>query len=97
MTYLLQRRADVNAQSSRNGDTALICACRYGDTPAVCALLDARADPNLAQRGLNEGETAWLTAARWGATPVLRLLAAAGADVNRTAHSFATEHRARAP
>ena len=87
VAYLLQRGADPNAQSSKTGDTALSCACRYGDRPTVLLLLDARADPNIAQTGLNAGETAFLTAARWGASNCLRDLAAAGADVNALAYS----------
>jgi hypothetical protein len=84
VAYLLSRGANVDAQSSKTGDSALICASRYGDAPAVATLLGARADPNLAQRGLNEGESAFLTAARWGSPNVLPLLAAAGANVNAT-------------
>ena len=85
--YLLGRGADVNAQSSKNGDTALVAACRYGDRPTVLLLLEARADPNLMQTGLNFGETAFLTAARWGNADLLADLAAAGADVNATNYS----------
>ena len=85
--YLLERGAHVNAQSSRTGDTALSCACRYGDRPAVLLLLAAGADPNLAQHGYNAGETPFLAAARWGAPSVLRDLAAAGARVNEFVYS----------
>lgn len=87
VAYLLHQGANVNAQSSKTGDTALISACRYGDGPTVSLLLSAHADPNLAQTGMNAGETAFLTAARWGAADCLRELAAAGADVNATAYS----------
>lgn len=87
VAFLLQRGANPNAQSSKTGDTALSCACRYGDRPTVVLLLDARADPNLAQTGLNAGETPFLTAARWGAASCLRDLADAGADVNAIAYS----------
>ena len=80
--YLLGRGANVNAQSSRSGDTALISACRYNDRPTVLLLLKAAADPNLAQTGLTEGETAFLAAARWGAVDVLHDLVLAGADQN---------------
>ena len=85
--YLLSLGAEVNSQSSKTGDTALINACRYGDRPTVLILLEANADPNLAQHGTNGGETAFLTAARWGAANVLEDLALAGADVNATAYS----------
>lgn len=50
-------------------------------------LLQAGADPNLAQYAPCEGETPFLTAARWGAANVLTDLAGAGADVNATAYS----------
>lgn len=44
---LLQHKADIDAQSLRTGNTALMFACRHGDHEMVRMLLDHGADPEI--------------------------------------------------
>ena len=86
--FLIERNANVNAQSSRSGETALVSACRYGDRPTVEVLLANHADPCLPQHAATQcGESAFLTAARWGNSDCLQLLVDHKADPNVTAFS----------
>ena len=74
---LLRRGADAN--TSLNGESALMLAARAGSEAAVTPLLDAGADPN-ATEGWRE-QTALMWAAAEGHAVVVRTLLARGAHV----------------
>ena len=61
------------------GNSALVCACRKGDTEAVKLLLEEDADVNLVN---NDGNNALIFACMNGYTEVVKLLLDANADVN---------------
>jgi|GEM_PF-3284412 len=69
---------DLNAMD-KDGNTALTSAAMFS-AGITKALLEAKADPNLASRA---GLTPLFLACRWGNTEAVNLLLKAGADVNK--------------
>lgn len=81
---LLRAGADVDRASDYHGVTALALACANGNSTIVAKLLEAGADPNIAQRS---GETPLMTCANTGAAEGVLALIEAGADVNAKEHT----------
>ena len=65
---LLGAGAAADFALAEGGATSLYVACEWGRPEVARQLLEARADPNLAQSGLNEGESAFLTGEPWDPT-----------------------------
>ncbi|KAL1528445.1 hypothetical protein AB1Y20_009792 [Prymnesium parvum] len=76
---LLADGADVQAQHTEDGATALYAACKNGLGGMVQLLLDNHADPNIGEK---KGMTPLAAVADSGRVDLARLLLAAGADVN---------------
>ena len=76
--HLLDRRADIEAQSSDKGWTALMAASRNGETAVVELLLDRGADIEARD---DKGWTALMRASARGAAAVVKLLLDRGADI----------------
>ena len=72
---LAARGADPNEPSGQNGWTPLMFAIHKNQIAAVAALLDARANPNVAAGGM----TPLMMAAGYGQAATVRLLIARGA------------------
>ena len=84
VSTLLAGRANVNAVDSRDGWTALNMACRNFREGIALKLLEAKADPNIA-----DGDwTPLMRASRnWRGAPIVSALLASGANVNHANHS----------
>lgn len=89
----LMEQADINAQASQAGQTALMLAVSHGRTPMVGLLLAARADVNVQDR---HGSTPLICACEHGHAQITRLLLEhGGCDISladkegRTAFSVA--------
>jgi len=79
VSTLLAEGADPNLARDEDDATALIVACETAPIELVTALLESKADPNLADAA---GGTALMTAAYMGRQDVVDLLLARGAEVN---------------
>lgn len=79
----IKDKADVNA-STDSGATALLIACinssKFDNTPVIKLLLEAKADPEIADKN---GTFPLKAAAQSGKSAIIKLLAESGADVNR--------------
>ena len=73
----IQQGADVNMVDAYKGMTALMFAAEYGKVDAVKALLEAKANTNLATK---KGTTALMYAALAGNMEIVQALLSAGAD-----------------
>ncbi|MGH9532307.1 MAG: ankyrin repeat domain-containing protein [Terriglobales bacterium] len=76
---LLEQGANPNLARDEDDATALIVACESASLELVTALLDAKADPSLADAA---GGTALMTAAYLGRQDLVDLLLARGAEIN---------------
>jgi ankyrin repeat protein len=84
IAHLAKKGADLNARESRNGNIALALAQRHRHRDVVKALLEAGADPNIADKG---GYTPLISAAMDGDYEVARFLLQKKADPNLQASS----------
>jgi ankyrin repeat protein len=78
---LVAAGAEVNARN-RYGVTPLSVAARAGNFHTMAALLEAHADPKLADASLSDGQTLLMLAARTGKVDAVQSLVRHGADVN---------------
>ena len=84
---IISHDGDVNA-TSKNNATALMAACRMEHTAAIPILLNAGADPNIADA---DGDTSLHYAARnYLCTEALQTIISHGGDVNATSKNNAT-------